>query len=611
LEFIVLDLNGSFLLSFNISNNSLILQKQISREEKLKNILQRGTRTHQKPLEDLLDVNQWNLPCKEASGKYFFRRIIAKLAKDEVSLLCSEKRVCIKVSEAARILKINRAEIVSAIHQNTFGSLFIEKTISFKLNSLFEEQFEEQLKNYLSKNNNITLELVEKTLTIWQKALEISKQLDKEQFSKPCPSKLYVKVNILNEGYLVDFENLKSSEKIAISTIFELGEILGKGANGQVFAITNIFTNQKLAYKYAIGQNLEKLEKAKNQIRNECTALKNLELNFENSIGQIQKPPELVGVFAEKQPNTTSEYEIGCIGERYTRNYKQELNLLSLGKIKNFWGSEEQWDLFFDFYQVIDGMVKILEMGSHEDIKPANILVHETFVDGKTRRVLYISDFGGFRFFPSQDEISDPTTNKRELAGKLSLTRMFTRNFSSYYDKAEIIQLLKKEAFDEKDLNTIIEIEKKLDVFSLGCLMYKALTGQEFPSCKVEGDKTHYWANIFDRKVYVDIIIPEMEKAGIPSELQILLFTMLAPEHKNRPTIETVRSSYIKMMKEVYKSQNPNKDKVEQRFEEMLSSYIKIINQVSQDKNSENSSGEFDPNLEKKEKNDQILELPL
>lgn len=131
----------------------------------------------------------------------------------------------------------------------------------------------------------------------------------------------------------------------------------------------------------------------------------------------------------------------------------------------------------------------------HRDIKPQNVLLgHEG--------VVKISDMG--------------------LAKNLNNTLSFTHNAGTCGWKAP--ELLEQSNYKERT----IEVMKKIDIFSLGCLLYYILNGGNHPF----GDNESREYNIINRKY---------ELSGIDYESKYLISRMIEHDPKDRYTIGEVK----------------------------------------------------------------------
>jgi serine/threonine protein kinase len=487
-----------------------------------------------------------NLKCKIGSGRFSFRKVTSKI-NDQVCLDLPEGKIYIKMSEIYRVLWLNREQI---IRTNKGDLLEYLKKNTIIANTFPWNELEEKLENLIPSQGIFTSEIREKIQIIWLRAQEEISATEKDRAIQ-SPLEFYVKTDIQNQVYLIGLKNLNPSLEVEVKEIFKLGKKIGEGAYGQVYVVNNGIENK--AFKYAFTNDKEELEKAQEQIVNECNVLNSI--HQKGLVKGIQKAPTLVKVFTEKGMENPLEIQIGHIGYCYESDYKKRLQDLweikSGKKGKEKLSDDEKKKVYGELYEIIEGLVKIKKFGIHGDIKTQNILVD------KGEKLFDISDFGGFslRNFRSSlvktvEAFKKLTSNEEKLNFAKSLSvEVYSPLFSSFHDKNEIYAILNKQGpINVDDIIKIVQIEQSSAVVSLGCLIYEALIGEEFPSTQIGGVD---WASI-SNSIAESAMLKKIDGADMPKDFKDLLKTMLYATHTYRSTIEKIRNEYNKIMEKEY-----------------------------------------------------------
>ena len=173
-------------------------------------------------------------------------------------------------------------------------------------------------------------------------------------------------------------------------------------------------------------------------------------------------------------------------------------------------------DRMFQFQQLFSGLKTVHDLGFlHGDIKLENIFMR--------KKRMFLADFGG----ACHKDVE--VKNLTELvAGEGS--RATTEMYSNDFDQEESC-----ERAENGDREGVIEVERKRDVFALGCVLFMALTGVN-PFQQVGNPRTFVG---FPDKIPIE---------GIPQELKDLIVKMLDPEFSSRPDLDTAFNAFNEIL---------------------------------------------------------------
>jgi serine/threonine protein kinase len=283
-------------------------------------------------------------------------------------------------------------------------------------------------------------------------------------------------------------------------------------------------------------------EKAATDVQNEYNILTEIHNGNIGSIPGIQDKPTRWVVISGK---TSDENKVGYFGTKYKEDYQAtcqgriQPDSLTIGQ------TLVTKEHLLEFYQLLSGLnylekKKIL----HGDIKPENILV-------KGDGIVHISDFGGACFTKSREHNTE-SENNQFIMYKI-IRRAGTRKYTPAKDR----KLANKAAYTDKNLDRLIEIEQKRDVFAMGCVLFEAITGD----APYTFDKKKGHPIIFDKKG--SPITPHLDA---PSGIQELILSMIQGDLDQRP-----KASEAFAMLDRYIKSNPKlAEEVQRRFPEEM-----------------------------------------
>ena len=279
-------------------------------------------------------------------------------------------------------------------------------------------------------------------------------------------------------------ENLIWERKGIPKNNYIRGKLLGKGAFGKVFESKNPIFNNKVAMKI--------IDKNKIQIDDNNEIGKNENDYIRSEINILKKL---------SHPNIVRIYEF-----YETDNYFYLINEFCQGGqlcdyINNYILSENQ--LCVIFYQVFSGLIYLHENNIlHGDLKPENILissVEKNLEINEEYAWIKIIDFGTAKIFHK-------TINKKDdIVGTLYF--ISPEVFSYNYDK-----------YDEKS-----------DIWSIGVILYKALT-KKYPFIGKNENETIYYIIEKDYDDKNEMLLNYSE------ELQDLVKNLLMKDPNKRPS---------------------------------------------------------------------------
>jgi tRNA A-37 threonylcarbamoyl transferase component Bud32 len=305
----------------------------------------------------------------------------------------------------------------------------------------------------------------------------------------------------------------KDKKRIELAT---LSSVFADGAFGEIreFSVEGRTEVFKQARK-SVGK------RAREDIKNEYERL--IEIHGRGKVWGIQAPPRKV--IQIKENSSVTQY--GYIGIKYDGDYFKEIRKDS-SKLK---------DQLMDFHQLLWGLKELAKQDIlHGDLKPENILVKK---ENDGTRTVHIADLGGAKVAkPSQMSV----ISNNLLWDLWGGNRALSPGYSSHRDLAGSEKLLKGGEYEE-----FVKQEKKRDVFSMGCILYIALTKKNpYPTKKREflRQKNVSFLNTGGR--YREI------KENVPKEIKDLIKEMVDPDYIKRPTAQEAFDKYDKFLQEQY-----------------------------------------------------------
>ncbi len=277
---------------------------------------------------------------------------------------------------------------------------------------------------------------------------------------------------------------------------------LGAGTFGKVYRYINTKTGDIGVLKDAKRNNPEATEeRTRRDLDTEYTLLQ--KIHEGKKVWGIQQKLFKCEPLGITTRHGTSKVRYGTIGPQYSGDYSEELT-------KKDVTIEER---LYQFHQLLFGLKTLHEKGIlHGDIKPENIFVRGDKV--------FIADLGGACL---QDKT---VTNLLELiggAGNRPATPFYTcmSDYEASRNKAQA-----------NDREGVIAIEKLRDVFSMGCVFYLALSGND----------TRYSINSPHK----------LPVANVRASLMGLVFRMYDTDYKTRPNAEEVFNEFTRILETYY-----------------------------------------------------------
>jgi hypothetical protein len=292
---------------------------------------------------------------------------------------------------------------------------------------------------------------------------------------------------------------------------------LGQGGGSKVYLFLDIRNGRIGAFKDALRRSKKvSVEQTKADVANEYDILS--KIHGEEKAWGIQEKPNICEIIRVKTKYGLAKDRYGYIGRQYSCSY---FDLIMRG-IQN--KDVKFDDILTDFHQMLSGLNTLASKGYlHGDIKAENIFVDET---GELRRV-YIADMGGACHQTKEVE------NLRDLVaggGKRPASPEYTSNDDLIKSK----KLARK-----KNKPELIQLEKKRDVFAMGCILYSSLTGYN-PFSEVGNANTFYgWPDE-----------SAMLVKGVPDDLAFLVEDMLNADDTARPDAATVFDRFKTFLKD-------------------------------------------------------------
>lgn len=313
-----------------------------------------------------------------------------------------------------------------------------------------------------------------------------------------------IKTKLNESKYLVN-KNIKGSVDL-----FRFNQKLGEGASGVVHGVVEVSeeSSDEVAMKVIKGNNEdpEKMARAEEDAENEYRLLTFIHKNGKVP-GTQSAPRKFFKVFDAKTKKMKASY----ITDKYVGGeYLDQIPKL-FGAIARKEKSREE--MYFQFYQLLAGLKHNHGLGvMHGDIKPENILVH---TNSKGIQMVDLSDFGG---------------------ATLDVNRRRDRcTYTPFYCSADDF----KQPNDDEQYRTV---EQKRDVFSMGVVLYLALTNLEAPYEYREGflDTKSDYKELNDPKISHEIkeivegmLLPNMDQRLTASEAFEKLNNFVEQNHPN------------------------------------------------------------------------------
>lgn len=211
-----------------------------------------------------------------------------------------------------------------------------------------------------------------------------------------------------------------------LSERYEVLELLGKGGMGTVYKARHTLIGNSVAVKV---MHPHLVKDAASQERFKAEAKAAISLRHERLMA-------------------VSDYGVTPSGQPFiVMEFVQGVGLDGLLEEQKFLSTEEFYEIFL---QVCDGLAHVHEKGVvHRDIKPSNIMLSKTHHD---KWMVHIVDFGIAKVLPSGEGAVQHLTQTGEIFG------------SPLY--------MSPEQCKGRD------VDARSDIYSLGCVMFEALTGE-------------------------------------------------------------------------------------------------------------------------------------
>lgn len=260
-------------------------------------------------------------------------------------------------------------------------------------------------------------------------------------------------------------------------------EKLGTGTYGDVYSLVHLNQGSQVVAKVAMSE-------IDVDLFNEVKILNHIYLNVDHPPPGISLPQ--IGFFKDVNyfpALILHKYDGSSLNNFFKTNTYRQLPLTD--KLKGI-------------ASICEGVRYLHSIGViHGDLKTRNILVN------KQPLQFFIADFGG------AINISDETIRKK-VEGKIDIPSSFTLNYatSSYI---EDLKQARKEANYEK----WTELRLKADIFALGLIIFKMLTGKKaYPGTASIGDQIPDYYQLMPKE--------------LPKESADILLSMLNPDYKQR-----------------------------------------------------------------------------
>jgi serine/threonine protein kinase len=206
---------------------------------------------------------------------------------------------------------------------------------------------------------------------------------------------------------------------------YQIDEVIGQGGMSTVYRARHLFLKRDVAIKV-------------------------MQDHLSNTEGRLRFQREAQAVASLSHPNIISVSEFGVSGDGEPYMVMDYLNGPSLADMLRDRRRGEPGLCILIFNQVAAALQHAHEKGIlHRDLKPSNVMLVRSEQDNAIS--VRVVDFGLARFLPGMHKDHIRLTAAGELVG------------SPYYMSPEQIR-------DE-------ELDARSDIYSLGCLMYEALTG--------------------------------------------------------------------------------------------------------------------------------------
>ncbi len=397
-------------------------------------------------------------------GKKF--RYYVEIEKGQSTLL--------NVNSIAKRLHLKKKDIYKAADDGTLATLLVAQS---KRISPILAQYEQLVNqgNLSPEGSDLTPRVLIKAITV-----ALTTKLDVAEH--------LIKVKVKKKFGFGSFKNrrfLVKKQGDGDQSLLYIAKKLGAGGFGKAFITRDLKIGKIQVFKQAKA----KAQGAKADIENEFKLLK--EIHAKGKVWGIQAEPSL-------QLEMTS-YKSGYLGKKYDSDYATDIK-----KYKSY-ASEQKLS---DLHQLLFGLKYLADHDIlHGDLKPENVFV-KTGRKGIKR--VHIADLGG----ACQVDAKLPNIENSFLLG---------RGFTSWYAPKGDMNAANRFIIG-RNKQSLIEVEKKRDVFAMGFLLYEALTGGKLPFK-------------FDSSGYPILsTYNEIKDNSIPEEIIGLIKKMLMPDYKARPT---------------------------------------------------------------------------
>ncbi len=405
-----------------------------------------------------------------------------------IEVKAGNKTIALNINSLAKRLHLNHSKIIAANKQGKISIQWLNKKVEKAKISVLSY---EEMTSKIDKKDFLLTNLMQK----------IRSMITKKEVSQPYQA-------LAAKGNKVIYIRFNKDQKKMI--LSELDQVFAKGGNGEVRLLSSDLTQS--VFKQAV---LFK-ESALRKIENEYHTVRHIHRKG-IAWGIQEQPDELIEIQARENPHDPFSTRKGYRGPKYDYPYSKCID-----------PNQKFENLGVDFHQLFSALALLEEEGIlHGDIKTGNILVR---TDAEGTRLVHLADFG--ETVVSADKINDPQA--LSVAGK---RRAFSKQYCVQEDYRK-----SKDAMEKQDVQLIVNIEKKRDVFALGCVLHKILTGgRPFD---------------LDKEGYPKVTKPpkEITRTDVPHELKKLIQEMIDSDYKKRPTAKDAVKRYTSLLYSHYPS---------------------------------------------------------